>query len=854
MRKQSSEGPALNPVSGSLPQPLHLLSRPPCSDLSGLPGVWAAVRYLVSLSEAEASLIRTHSKWILLADPESGLEAFLQMQPPLNPSMVLSILHEHSPHYAGMYLEVALEIGVALPQDYHSELLLIYLQDILEQDQQAPSEAGLPTSHSTAEPVPQQPPPTDDSSHADAAAPTGPPSAHTAPAPDRKQSGSSQRNTPTRHQHRRDTAVTDPVALFPDSPPHEHRQQRSMAAAHLLTPQRRQHGAANDASHQPHQAWRSLGRDAPHRELCSDPGRQQRTPHDSPNPTHSGERAQSPPPPRGAPRPSPMPRQLSTRQLPTPPRPTLATHAPTAVPAAAAHTPSLRLPPPRHTPPPRRQAPSPPLTPMPTPSTTPPQASSPLPHAQHTSGRKDASESASQPATGGLSSPYSDAAISHELQRSASPPHGPTLYQRLRDLVYTSPYIDPNYVLSKLPQGRLLEIQALMLERLGRHREALTLYVRELQDMQLAEEYCDRVYSASVATASAAALHTPPPPPANLLRPTRDAVAASSGAGGSDGGANGHGARGGSHVGSHGAGRQHTEKQHGGADLRWARGGVGERPGDVYLELLQAVLGHEEIGSGPALLIDDHAGWRRLCTLLNRKRERLDAPAALGMLPDGASLRDVVPFLEGVLCHVVQQRRKLLVLRHLRRAENLRVREELVRCKQQRVLITAERACCICHRRIGSAVAVANPNKTLTHYLCYKRLHPELAGALPTSSGPVLHGSTVVPTGSISMARPFIRTLLDMYNIFQSIDPKDLLASNPLSSVSRPETLFLTKESPSSSSTTAPPSQPQPWRLAKLVQQSHEITKGLLQQQRQHRAELSPLTSQIQHNKPQFAI
>lgn len=44
--------------------------------------MWAAVRYLVSLSEAEASLIRTHSKWILLADPEAGLEAFLQVGTP----------------------------------------------------------------------------------------------------------------------------------------------------------------------------------------------------------------------------------------------------------------------------------------------------------------------------------------------------------------------------------------------------------------------------------------------------------------------------------------------------------------------------------------------------------------------------------------------------------------------------------------------------------------------------------------------------------------------------------------------------------------------------------------------------
>jgi hypothetical protein len=54
-------------------------------------------------------------------------------------------------------------------------------------------------------------------------------------------------------------------------------------------------------------------------------------------------------------------------------------------------------------------------------------------------------------------------------------------------------------------QGQLLEIRALMLERLGRHKEALSVYVHELHSMKLAEEYCDRVYAAGVAAASAAA-------------------------------------------------------------------------------------------------------------------------------------------------------------------------------------------------------------------------------------------------------------------------------------------------------------------------------------------------------------
>ncbi len=78
---------------------------------------------------------------------------------------------------------------------------------------------------------------------------------------------------------------------------------------------------------------------------------------------------------------------------------------------------------------------------------------------------------------------------------------GPSLYQRLRELVYTSPYIDPSYVLDKLPPGELLEIRALMLERLGRHREALRLFVHAMHDLPAAEAYCDRVYDATVKAA-----------------------------------------------------------------------------------------------------------------------------------------------------------------------------------------------------------------------------------------------------------------------------------------------------------------------------------------------------------------
>ncbi|KAF6257283.1 vacuolar sorting protein 39 domain 2-domain-containing protein [Scenedesmus sp. NREL 46B-D3] len=74
-----------------------------------------------------------------------------------------------------------------------------------------------------------------------------------------------------------------------------------------------------------------------------------------------------------------------------------------------------------------------------------------------------------------------------------------------------------------------------------------------------------------------------------------------------------------------------------------------------------------------------------------------------------------------MLLHNTEQQRNLSVVHALRRAENLMAREDLVKVKQRAVTLTFDRACCICHKRMGGAVSVAWPNGSLAHYLCYKR-------------------------------------------------------------------------------------------------------------------------------------
>ncbi len=57
----------------------------------------------------------------------------------------------------------------------------------------------------------------------------------------------------------------------------------------------------------------------------------------------------------------------------------------------------------------------------------------------------------------------------------------------------------------------------------------------------------------------------------------------------------------------------------------------------------------------------------------------------------------------------------------------LQVREEQVLCQQRSILVTSDRACSICHKRIGSSVFVGYPSGQLAHYLCHRRTAPEVA-------------------------------------------------------------------------------------------------------------------------------
>ncbi|KAI9356565.1 CNH domain-containing protein [Zopfochytrium polystomum] len=73
---------------------------------------------------------------------------------------------------------------------------------------------------------------------------------------------------------------------------------------------------------------------------------------------------------------------------------------------------------------------------------------------------------------------------------------------KLRKFLEESTYYRAERILALFPEDALLEERATLLSRVGRHQEALEIYVDRLHNFELAQSYCDRHYSPSDAAAA----------------------------------------------------------------------------------------------------------------------------------------------------------------------------------------------------------------------------------------------------------------------------------------------------------------------------------------------------------------
>lgn len=210
---------------------------------------------------------------------------------------------------------------------------------------------------------------------------------------------------------------------------------------------------------------------------------------------------------------------------------------------------------------------------------------------------------------------------------------------RLLFLLETSKHYQAQHLLTHFPETFYHE-RALLLGRVGRHEEALAIYIHILHDTKLAEEYCQRNFN---------------------------------------------------------EGRDGSK--------------------DVYVSLLRMYLEPPEI-SGKAVKPNIAVALN----VLQEHRQKIAIAKALELLPSSTEVREVYAFLLSVLEDKEKKRKNCQVLKSLLFAEHLQIQDQRMHYQARKIVLTDERACRVCHKKIGNSAFAYYPTGEILHYYCCKNM------------------------------------------------------------------------------------------------------------------------------------
>ena len=153
----------------------------------------------------------------------------------------------------------------------------------------------------------------------------------------------------------------------------------------------------------------------------------------------------------------------------------------------------------------------------------------------------------------------------------------------------------------------------------------------------------------------------------------------------------------------------------------------GQEP--VYSLLVQVML-EEDDKTRPGIYSVKEYGpddpiWKEIAELLSRKRDALNPLVALSLLPKDVPLSSCIHLLEAAMRGMSEEKRKSKILANLYRARHLRALTESTDAQQKAITVSQDRACWICHKRLGGkkgwVSALAHlPGGSIAHYSCYK--------------------------------------------------------------------------------------------------------------------------------------
>ena len=214
-----------------------------------------------------------------------------------------------------------------------------------------------------------------------------------------------------------------------------------------------------------------------------------------------------------------------------------------------------------------------------------------------------------------------------------------TLLTFLRD----SRWYQPRNLLNHFPDG-FFEERALLLGRLGRHEEALAIYIHVLKDIDMASLYCKRTYNEE-----------------------------------------------------------------------W------KDSKDVYTCLLHMYLSPPEASILGAKMTDLQLkpNVEAALSVLEEHYDKINPVKAIELLPTTIEIQELVPFLANILEEKSCKKKTNQVLRSLLFAEHLQIQERRMHYQAGKVIITDERACRVCHKKIGTSAFAFYPSGEILHYYCF---------------------------------------------------------------------------------------------------------------------------------------
>uniref|UniRef100_A0A8C5DKN4 CNH domain-containing protein n=1 Tax=Gouania willdenowi TaxID=441366 RepID=A0A8C5DKN4_GOUWI len=125
----------------------------------------------------------------------------------------------------------------------------------------------------------------------------------------------------------------------------------------------------------------------------------------------------------------------------------------------------------------------------------------------------------------------------------------------------------------------------------------------------------------------------------------------------------------------------------------------------VYLSLLRMYLSPPDVDClGPIKMemLEPQANLQAALQVLELHHSKLNTTKAINLLPANTQIREIRVFLESVLEEKAQRKRCNQVLKSLLQAEFLRVQEERIFHQQVKCVITEEKTCRVCKKKIGN--------------------------------------------------------------------------------------------------------------------------------------------------------